>query len=228
LITKSLSERLHKYITKEDNSCWVWSGTYSNYSPVTTVNKKSVLVRKIIYGMYKKKPSGDYLISICKNKKCVNPYHLMSRDEILFSKIIKNKKTGCWEWIGTKKRGYGYMKINGKDKAIHRLLYERYKGKILSEMNVCHTCDNPSCCNPDHLWLGTQTQNIHDCVEKKRDNKRKGETHLRTKITEKQAIEIKIQYRNGIKPTVICRLMNIPYSTVYKICINENWKHIEP
>lgn len=79
--------------------------------------------------------------------------------------------TGCWEWIGAiATHGYGYFGANGKSIRAHRASYQIYKGKIGDGLYVLHSCDNPSCVNPDHLWLGTQKDNIRDRNIKGRHN----------------------------------------------------------
>jgi hypothetical protein len=75
----------------------------------------------------------------------------------------------CWEWQGKKKvGGYGYFSINGIEKGAHRIAYALSKGEIQPGLCVCHTCDNPPCCNPNHLWLGTISDNTRDMIKKGR------------------------------------------------------------
>lgn len=76
---------------------------------------------------------------------------------------------GCLEWTWYKTRhGYGQMHYGGVVKFTHRLAYELKHGPIPRGMHVCHTCDNPPCCNPDHLFLGSQTDNMTDKTNKNR------------------------------------------------------------
>jgi hypothetical protein len=79
----------------------------------------------------------------------------------------------CWEWqkcrIGRGiSRGYGRFWNGNTDVLSHRFAYEWLVGEIPSGMLVCHRCDNPPCCNPNHLFLGTQADNVRDCVNKER------------------------------------------------------------
>ena len=75
----------------------------------------------------------------------------------------------CWNWIPRVDRdGYGRWKIAGKRYGSHRLAYTFTKGPIAEGLVVCHSCDNPSCCNPDHLFVGTQLDNIKDMDAKGR------------------------------------------------------------
>jgi hypothetical protein len=91
------------------------------------------------------------------------------------SKINKLSHGGCWVWTGNKnEKGYGLVRIDGKRYKAHRIAYELYIGDIPSGMLVCHSCDNPECCNPKHLWLGTHADNQRDKIAKGRDHFSKG------------------------------------------------------
>jgi hypothetical protein len=73
--------------------------------------------------------------------------------------------TGCWNWIGCRdQRGYGIRRFRGKARKVHRISAHLYLGmNIDSVLCVCHHCDNPSCFNPKHLFLGTMLDNVTDC-----------------------------------------------------------------
>lgn len=77
--------------------------------------------------------------------------------------------SGCWVWTAaTMGIGYGYFRVENKLHGAHRVAYELYKGPITGDNHVLHTCDNPACVNPDHLFLGSNQDNIKDKQEKGR------------------------------------------------------------
>lgn len=78
--------------------------------------------------------------------------------------------SGCWEWIGGRDPyGYGKIKIKGHNLGAHRIAMAVWRGfELGSALKVLHRCDNPRCINPDHLFLGTQSDNLNDCVRKGR------------------------------------------------------------
>jgi len=147
--------------------------------------------------------------------------------EKFLSKFIVNDDTGCWEWKGAGGKRYGLFWHNKKQTRAHRYSFELYKGKIPEGMHVCHKCDNPRCVNPDHLWLGTHTENMEDKMKKGRCA---GERSGKNKVTEKQVLSIRKEYEVfGDKVEVKKRLSKkygISRSTIGDIVKRRNWRHI--
>lgn len=87
-----------------------------------------------------------------------------------FEKKFKvNVESGCWEWnLALNRQGYGYFRINRVTKLAHRVSFFIYKGEFKESLLICHRCDNPKCVNPEHLFLGTQLDNMKDCKNKGR------------------------------------------------------------
>ncbi len=112
------------------------------------------------------------------------------------------RPSGCWEWQGYRdKDGYGQIssgRRNPKLLRVHRALWEIVFGSIPKGMCVCHSCDNPPCANPAHLFLGTDASNMADRDGKKRQAK--GEAHGSAKLTVTQVEAIRIDPRSG--PTI--------------------------
>ena len=87
----------------------------------------------------------------------------------VFHSRVSLAPTGCWLWTGShNKTGYGYLHAYGGLVLAHRFSYMLHKGPIPDGLFVCHACDVRDCVNPDHLWLGTQTDNMHDASVKGR------------------------------------------------------------
>lgn len=97
----------------------------------------------------------------------------------------------CWTWnAGKHTRGYGVFSLYHRTYLAHRIAMA-LDGRDPLELNACHTCDNPPCCNPKHLFAGTQADNVADCNAKGRSNPASGERNGKAKITEFDVIAIR-------------------------------------
>jgi predicted XRE-type DNA-binding protein len=114
-----------------------------------------------------------------------------------WSKVNKTRGAdACWEWSGAKdKNGYGQVRIDGSVQAAHRVSWEIHSGSAAGELCVCHACDNPSCINPAHLFLGTLGDNNRDKLEKGRQYQ--GESHHNAKLTNDECSMIRKMYADG-------------------------------
>lgn len=130
----------------------------------------------------------------------------------------------CWIWKGSKiGMGYGRFNVNGKPINAHRYSYKIHIGEIPPKILVLHTCDNPSCCNPKHLFLGTHADNAIDMVKKKRQayHAKNG----RALLTEQQVLEIR-----KLSPIISRKNLAIEYnvslSTIDQIIVRKTWRYI--
>ena len=144
------------------------------------------------------------------------------------TKVNKNSGTDCWEWIGAKyRKGYGHFRRFKKgiwtmEKA-HRFSYEHYNNlnsyKDIENLFVCHTCDNPSCVNPNHLFVGSNLDNVNDKVSKGRHSFGRQSNHtwlsleVANKIREFKNKNPNVSYRDigkvfGTSTTQVCRILN--------------------
>jgi len=135
-----------------------------------------------------------------------------------FEKI--DKTDGCWNWKAAGRgNGYGAIKIDGKVIDAHRFSWVIHNGDIPNGLFVCHKCDNRKCVNPDHLFLGTQSENMIDCSKKGRlkypdlQKFKKGNYPKNTTISKDLAIKVKeaISIRNGKTLKEISVLFSVPY-----------------
>ncbi len=159
-------------------------------------------------------------------------YNMEKQDlsQRFWSKV--EKTDSCWFWTGHKNRkGYGHITIDKYPFRAHRVAYCMEFGEIPKGLFVCHSCDNPSCVNPSHPFLGSPADNAKDMANKGRAHKwsgqRAGENNPFSKINDSTAIKILRSYKNGTRISTIARDMGIPRSTVDCVARGISWKHIK-
>ena len=131
----------------------------------------------------------------------------------------------CWTWIRSKNTyGYGQLYILGKQILVHRISWMIYFGGIPDGLCVLHKCDNPSCVNPKHLFLGTSQENAKDRDEKHRNAY--GERHGMSKLSEKEIIKIRKLRFDGYTIVKLGKIFGVDHTMISNICRNKNWKHI--
>ncbi len=139
-------------------------------------------------------------------------------------------ENGCWEWQGYRdKDGYGNfgVKVAGNRPywpvRAHRYAWMQVHGEIPNGMVVCHRCDNPSCVNPEHLFLGTPADNMHDRDKKGRARDSRGEKSGNHKLTEKDVHAIR---SSCLSRAELARMYNLNWQTVADIVARRRWRHV--
>lgn len=135
------------------------------------------------------------------------------------------KSDGCWEWQGRKNaNGYGVFSLDRKHVLAHRFVLAITSGSVPSFLAVCHHCDNPSCVNPDHLFVGTKADNSRDMVEKGRSSA--GQDRPLAKLTEDEVKAIRARYEAGETQRAIAFEFGVNQSTVSRLVRHVRWARV--
>lgn len=134
---------------------------------------------------------------------------------------------GCWLWTAClTKWGYGSIRNNKTTELAHRVSYRLFNGDVPEELCVLHTCDVPGCVNPDHLFLGTNNDNVQDKVNKNRQSKvgqAKGEKHSLSRLTEQDVLFIR---ESVLKQRELGEMFGVTQSQISHIKNRLSWNHI--
>lgn len=139
---------------------------------------------------------------------------------------------GCWEYIGSKNpNGYGQLNSGtGGIVRAHRAAWEATQGPIPAGACVCHTCDNPACVRPSHLFLGSRSDNMRDAVAKGRHrhavNPMPGERHPLAKIDKETALAVKSMRADGVSGRAVARIVGLSPAQVSRIHTGKRWAHV--
>ena len=165
----------------------------------------------------------------------------MPKTEPTFDRFWRFVHAGkpCWLWMGSRnKDGYGHIGVSRTRRSAlaHRVSWEIHFGPIPVGQQVLHTCDNPPCVYPGHLFLGTQLDNIADMKSKGRRKGiytapvdysfRKGERNPAHKLTREQVHEIRLAFEAGTSKRSIAALYDISRPTVTAIVRGETWNDV--
>lgn len=146
------------------------------------------------------------------------PYLPELTETIFWSKVKKGEK--CWKWVGyCSKRGYGQIGIDGKVVYTHRYSWTLHYGKIPEGFNVLHKCDNPSCVRPDHLFIGSQSDNAVDMMKKGRSGT--------AKLDKQDVLRIRNIYANGLRNfSEIGRMFGVADYAISSIIKKRQWWYL--
>jgi predicted XRE-type DNA-binding protein len=134
-------------------------------------------------------------------------------------------ETGCWLWLAARNDHYGFIVIEGKTWLAHRFSYTLHCDEIPEGVQVLHHCDNGFCCNPKHLFLGTQQDNMTDKVLK--DRQAKGSDNGNSKLTAEVVLEIRrLCAEQQLTQKAIAEKFNVDPTTITNIKLRRQWRHI--
>ena len=155
----------------------------------------------------------------------------MSDEENFWAAVNILGTNDCWKWTGAMKpKGYGNVRINGRYLIAHRVAWTYANGEIPAGLMVMHLCDNPSCCNPRHLALGTAASNYADMIIKGRDgfhkNRAFGEKNPNSKLTAAQILKIRESGRQGEAAPVIAARFGVSSTNIRSIINRKTRVHI--
>jgi len=160
--------------------------------------------------------------------------------ERFWRRVSIGDSSECWLWTGATTKGYGVCTWGHNLKAYaHRKAYEFAFGPIPEGLLICHHCDTPLCCNPRHLFVGTQHDNMADCAHKGRNHSGsdcwqvhhpgripRGERHANRVLTEMVVLEMRRLYGEGVPQCKLATRFGVTRGTVWTIVHRKAWKHI--
>jgi len=180
----------------------------------------------IMFGKYRK------VLNFC-SRKCAKKFQSKKYQSDYIEKtkerFVKNfrecEKTGCWVWTKDYKDSYGrgYLWFKGTTILASRVSYMLYCGEIPKEICVCHTCDNYSCVNPKHFFLGSHKDNAEDRVNKQRSAN--GEK-LSKKLKNEDVLKIRDLHKKNKSQDFISRMFGVTQTAISRIVRRKTWNHL--
>ena len=174
--------------------------------------------------------TGNLIFGHTKSCGCLSSINRFEYDEDMKKKLLSHidiKENGCWEWNRSRhKQGYGHFGYKMKTLLAHRVSWMIFKGELSHDIYVCHKCDNPPCVNPDHLFLGTNRDNIIDSIEKGRKDPPKGEKNGSSQLSEENVIEIRRLYEIGENQKSLAKKFKTTRGHIGNIVHRRCWKHL--
>lgn len=154
-----------------------------------------------------------------------------AQKKLFWDKVDVREEDDCWNWLHAKSsKGYGQIKIHYVQYVATRVCYFMHHEAFDDRLLICHHCDNPSCVNPKHLWLGDAKQNAED-----RDSKGRyvigdlpvGEDHFSAKLTDEKVLQIRCLYEiGGYSHRELGNMFGVAKETVSALLQGRTWKHL--
>jgi hypothetical protein len=154
---------------------------------------------------------------------------LSSVNERFDAQVNRGAVHDCWPWLGARnEHGYGVLGIKRavgwRNMRAHRFAWERANGLVPPGQIVCHRCDNPPCCNPAHLFLGTKADNSADMARKGRATR--GAKHPQAKLTAEQAARALSAVREGATRSSVARELGVSLQQISLIAQGKRWRYL--
>jgi len=147
--------------------------------------------------------------------------------ERFLAKVSPEPVSGCWLWKGHVRRdGYGTFTEKRKTRGAHRMAWILLRGEIAAGLLVCHKCDQPCCVNPEHLFLGTHRENVHDMLRKGRA--RTGARHPFAKLNVEKVAQIRALLAQGLSQSEAARQWGVSVTTIHAIARGKTWREVKP
>jgi DNA-binding MarR family transcriptional regulator len=223
---------------KGDTDCWDWKAYSDEGGGSFYVGSGMMGACRFLYILKNGEISKNSRVKhYCKNIRCCNPTHLYLDvyDGTIYDNAFTDRfwrrvdikdKDDCWNWIaGKDEDGYGFVEFHGVTYRSTHIAYMITRGEIEKELFICHKCDNPSCVNPDHLFLGTCLDNVKDRHLKNRDAK--GSAVGTSKLNENEIEEIlELYFNKKMMSKDIAKKYGVHRSTIGRVVSGEYWGQI--
>jgi hypothetical protein len=221
-MTEKERDRYWSYVAKTDG-CWAWTGlTDPNGRARFSLDAKPELAHRVAWFLATGEVPTLPVSRSCGNFGCVNVEHMTIGAQKLHTRPIaerfweKVKKLdgdgACWVWTGCRNRlGYGSLNIDQVPRPAHRVSWFLSTGAWPGDgMFVCHRCDNPSCINPDHLFLGTNADNVADMDRKGR------RVNANQRISYDRQADAVRRFMGGERQAAIARDLGVSQASISK------------
>lgn len=149
-------------------------------------------------------------------------------EQRFWAKVDRRSDDECWEWAAKSKNQFGYGVFHPRKPetvGAHRFSLALKLGRpIAPGMFACHTCDNPPCVNPRHLYEGTNQDNVDDAVS--RNRQKRGDMDPNAKLTDEDVLSIRVMVANGEKSRTAAAIYGVRESLISGIVRGNRWKHV--
>lgn len=163
----------------------------------------------------------------------IPPAHIEQKSALFWSKVAIGSSDECWEWQSTRRNNYGYFhtrtrrdgkRVSRRDGA-HRIAYFLTYHIWPGTNDVCHRCDNPPCCNPNHLFNGSRTDNMNDAYSKHRMPITRGSQRTSAKLNEESVCLIRDLHKQGHTYAKLAQQFSVCEGSIQQVIHRTRWKH---